>query len=287
MEDGIEMKKESMEEFAVYLRERENAKATIRKYLTDIRTFYNFMGENRRITKEQLLSYKEWLVEHYAISSVNSMLAALNQFLGFLGGERLKLKRIRVQGTLLTGEAREMEKTDYKRLVETAMEEGRVQLALMMETMCATGIRVSELEYFTVESLRSGIVKVWNKGKYRMVPMPEMLKKNLQRYVEREGIQTGVIFRTRNGNPKNRSNIWKEMKSLAGRAGVDPDKIFPHNLRHLFARTFYKGTNNLVNLAGILGHSSLEITRVYTTEKIQVWIKNIETLDLVSEWSTT
>ena len=120
-----------------------------------------------------------------------------------------------------------------------------------------------------------------------MVPMPEMLKKNLQRYVEREGIQTGVIFRTRNGNPKNRSNIWKEMKSLAGRAGVDPDKIFPHNLRHLFARTFYKGTNNLVNLAEILGHSSLEITRVYTTEKIQVWIKNIETLDLVSEWSTT
>ncbi|BDF17443.1 tyrosine-type recombinase/integrase [[Clostridium] scindens] len=230
MEDGIEMKKESMEEFAVYLRERENAKATIRKYLTDIRTFYNFMGENRRITKEQLLSYKEWLVEHYAISSVNSMLAALNQFLEFLGGERLKLKRIRVQGTLLTGEAREMEKTDYKRLVETAMEEGRVQLALMMETMCATGIRVSELEYFTVESLRSGMVKVWNKGKYRMVPMPEMLKKNLQRYVEREGIQTGVIFRTRNGNPKNRSNIWKEMKSLAGRAGVDPDKIFPHNL---------------------------------------------------------
>lgn len=287
MEDGIEMKKESMEEFAVYLRERENAKATIRKYLTDIRTSYNFMGENRRITKEQLLSYKEWLVEHYAISSVNSMLAALNQFLEFLGGERLKLKRIRVQGTLLTGEAREMEKTDYKRLVETAMEEGRVQLALMMETMCATGIRVSELEYFTVESLRSGMVKVWNKGKYRMVPMPEMLKKNLQRYVEREGIHTGVIFRTRNGNPKNRSNIWKEMKSLAGRAGVDPDKIFPHNLRHLFARTFYKGTNNLVNLAGILGHSSLEITRVYTTEKIQVWIKNIETLDLVSEWSTT
>ena len=156
---------------------------------------------------------------------------------------------------------------------------------MIMETICATGIRVSELKYFSVESVRNGIVKVWNKGKYRSVLLPENLRKKLLAYIGVRRIRSGPVFCTRNGRPKERSNIWKEMKALAEKAGVDAKKVFPHNLRHLFARTFYKITKNLIELADILGHSSLEVTRIYAREGLEARKRNLEKLDLIEQWA--
>lgn len=163
-----------------------------------------------------------------------------------------------------------------------ARRDKKEQIAMIMETMCATGIRVSELRFFRVENIQRGIVKVWNKGKCRLVILPQLLKKKLLIYINKNCIRSGVIFRTRSGRAKDRSNIWREMKEAAERAGIDPQKAFPHNLRHLFARTFYRETKNLINLADILGHSSLEVTRIYASDGLNEWKRNIERTRLLS-----
>lgn len=274
-------KKENMDLFELYLLERENAPATIQKYKTDVRTFFRYMDSNHEITKECLLQYKNWLIEHYALSSVNSMLVALNQYLVCIGLERWKLRRVKTQRKIYEEEHRKMSTEEYFCLIETARSEGKERLALMMETMCSTGIRVSELKFFTVESIRNGIVKVWNKGKYRLVVMPEKLCKKLEKYVQDQKLQSGMIFVTRNGKAVDRSNIWREMKKLAEKAGIAGEIIFPHNLRHLFGRTFFHLTRNLVLLADILGHSSMEVTRIYASDGIASWKEKIEKLNLV------
>ena len=220
-------------------------------------------------------------MEKYAPASTNSMLVALNQYLMFRDLGRLRLKRVKVQRSDLMGEKKMLTKEEFRRLVRTARGEGKGQIAMIMETMCATGIRVSELRYFRAENVRSGMVKVWNKGKYRMVILPEILKQKLLIYISKNQIKKGPVFCTRTGREKNRSNIWKEMKGVAAAAGVSLKKVFPHNLRHLFARTFYRETKNLVILADILGHSSLQVTKIYAADGIKEWKKSLERIELI------
>lgn len=272
---------EELRRFEAYLRDKESSPATIEKYLRDIRTFLKFAGEESEVNKEKLLEYKDWLIQKYSVNSVNSMLVALNQFLIFLELGRLKLKRIKVQRMDIQYMGKELSKEEFRILVRTARKEGREQLAMIMETMCATGVRVSELRFFRAETVRNGMIKVWNKGKCRLVLLPGILRKKLILYMKKNGIRSGMIFCTRNGKEKNRSNIWREMKQLAERAGISLQKVFPHNLRHLFARTFYKETKNLINLADLLGHSNLEVTRVYASEGINEWKKNLERVKLL------
>lgn len=275
------IKENDLIDFKQYLQERENSTATIEKYLRDVRKFIVFSGRNAEVDKELLLSYKEWLIQNYTVSSVNSMLVALNQFLTFREMGRLRLKQVKVQRSDVMGQEKVLEKKEFQSLVCTAREQGKEQIAMIMETICATGIRISELKFFRVENIRTGMVKVWNKGKHRIVLIPDMLKKKLLIYIGRNQIRTGVIFCTRSGRPKNRSNIWKEMKRIAELAGVSLKKVFPHNLRHLFARVFYRKTKNLINLADILGHSNLDVTRIYATDGIREWKKNIEQMRIL------
>ena len=270
-----------LKEFRAYLQERESAPATIEKYMRDVRTFRDYAGTKEPVSKETLLAYKEWLIRTYAVTSVNSMLVALNQFLVFMERGRLRLKRIRIQRTYATEIDKGLSKEEFRRLVRTARELGQEQTAMIMETMCATGIRVSELRYFRVENIRSGVIRIWNKGKYRIILLPEILRKKILLYIRKRGLTSGMVFCTRSGRELNRSNIWKAMKQIGRQAGVELKKVFPHNLRHLFARTFYRETKNLINLADILGHSNLDVTRGYASEGIEEWKRNIEKIHLI------
>lgn len=274
---------EKINDFRTYLAERESAPATIGKYETDVRTFFSFLEGNLEITRDRVRLYKTWLIENYSMSSVNSMLVSVNQFLVFLGLGSWRVKRLKLQKRVLEKEETMLTKEEYFRLLDTARKSGKYQLAMMMETICATGIRVSELKFFRVEDLRNGVVQIMNKGKCRVVAIPETLRKKLQMYVRKHKITSGMIFTTSTGKEKNRSNIWREMKKLSKAANVRAEKIFPHNLRHLFARTFYQTTRNLVFLADILGHSSMEVTRIYTADGVGEWKKCMDKLGLIQK----
>ncbi len=273
-----EIKREQIGAFREYLNQRENADATIKKYITDISTFLRYLNNESTIDKQKLLDYKEWLLRRYAVSSVNSMLAALNQFLEFLNLSFLKVKRVKVQNNLFLKDEKELTKEEYRRLVKTAAEEGREQLALCIETIASTGIRISELEFFTVESVRRDYIEIVNKGKYRRIFLPKVLRQKLILFARKHGVQKGAIFVTRNGKPKNRSNIWREMKALEEKAGISGNKVFPHNLRHLFARIYYSVTKDLAGLADLLGHSSLNVTRIYTSNTGKIYQKQLDSL---------
>lgn len=276
---SIKIRRDQIEEFKVYLYGRENAEATIQKYLTDIRTFFKYLGEDLTVDRMRLLEYKEWLVKLYAVNSVNSMLAALNQFLAFLEMDALKVRRIKVQKNLFLQEEKELTVKEYKRLFATALKEGKEQLAICMETIVSTGIRISELVFFTVEAVKKECIEITNKGKYRRIFLPKQLKRKLLQFAKKQGISQGAIFITKNGKPKSRSNIWREMKNLKEKAGVDGKKIFPHNLRHLFARIYYETTKDIVGLGDLLGHSNLNVTRIYTANTGKIYQKQ---LDLMS-----
>ena len=260
----VQIATDSLRNFEAYLYERENAPATIQKYRTDIQKFLRFLNDEKTITKRKLLEYKEWLLRNYKVTSVNSMLAALNQFLVFLGASDLRVKRVKIQRNLFLSQEKELTKQEYERLLSTAKKEGNEQLALCMETIASTGIRISELKYFTLETMKHGHVEIHNKGKYRRIFIPKWMRKRLLEFCKKKNIRTGPIFVTKSGQAKNRSNIWREMKRLKEKSGIDGRKIFPHNLRHYFARLYYKMTKDLSGLADILGHSSLNITRIYT-----------------------
>ena len=275
------MKTELIEEFSYHLYSQEKTAATIRKYSTDLKTFLEYLGTDRQVHRIRLLEYKEWLRQQYAVSSANSMLAAVNSFLDYLCFPELKVKSYKVQKRMFLDSEKEMTKTEYRKLVETARKKEKSQLALILEAICATGVRVSELKYLTVKNLQDGRLEVCNKGKTRIVLIPESLRKKLLCYAGKQGIKSGPVFITRSGKPKDRSNIWTEMKVLAEQAGIKPKKVFPNNLRHLFARSFYKVTNNLAALADVLGHSSLEVTRIYTADTLKKFQGMIEQLDLI------
>lgn len=273
--------KDDMVRFEAYLREQESAEATVAKYLRDIRTFMTFAEGRTWIEKSDILRYKDWLMENYSVNSANSMIVALNQFLIFMEAGRMRVRRIRVQAQGFRSGEKELCKEEFRRLVCQARTSGRPQIAMIMETICATGIRISELKFFQADNVKTGAVRVWNKGKYRIVLIPDKLRRKLLAYMAKYGIKSGPLFRTRSGRAKDRSNIWREMKELAGEAGVDAGKVFPHNLRHLFARTFYRVTKNLLHLADILGHSSLEVTRIYACDGISECRKSLERLELI------
>ena len=249
--------------FAVYLKSEEKSENTIEKYIRDIRAFAAYIGETE-ITKETVIAYKNHLLsEHYAVRSINSMLASLNGLFSFLGWTDLKVKSIKLQRQIYCPEEKELTKAEYMRLVNTAKQKGNERLNLLIQTICGTGIRVSELQYITVEAVKCGEAVVSLKGKTRSVFIVRELQKKLLYYAAEQKIISGAIFITRSGNPMSRTNIWREMKSLCEQAGVTPKKVFPHNLRHLFARTFYGIEKDIAKLADILGHSSINTTRIY------------------------
>lgn len=269
-----------IQKYADTLRNQEHAENTVKKYIHDLRDLLNHLnGES--ITKIQLVQWKEHLLRKYAVASVNSMLAAANGFLMYMGWPELVMKQVKIQKNAFLDENKELSKEEYIRLVRTAEQEGNKRLSLVIQTICATGIRVSELQFITVQAVRTGRTEVINKGKRRTVFLPDKLRKLLTQYVKKQKISDGTVFVTRTGRPLNRSNIWRDMKALCEKAGVAPDKVFPHNLRHLFARTHYALEKDLSRLADILGHSSVNTTRIYTAESGAVHARQVGRLGLV------
>ena len=251
-----------MQEFEFYLRNEERSEATIEKYMRDVRFFASFICD-AEIDKQKVLDYKSKLGEEYAVASANSMIAAMNCFLRFCGWHDLCVKQFKMQRQVYCSEEKELTRAEYVRLLEAANAKHNERLNLIIQTICGTGIRVSELQYITVEALYNGEAIVNCKGKNRRVFIVPELKKKLLRYVKEQGISTGTVFVTRGGNPVSRHSIWKEMKELCEQANVSPSKVFPHNLRHLFARTFYGIEKDIAKLADILGHASINTTRIY------------------------
>ncbi len=248
--------------FEKYLIENEKAQATREKYTRDLRCFAEYVAK-RPLDKPLILEYKASLERSYAIRSANSMLAALNSLLRFMGWHDLCVKQFKVQKEAYCSEEKELTKAEYTSLVKAAEQKKNERLSLVVQTICGTGIRVSELEFITVEAVRQGEAVVSCKGKTRKIFIVKALQKKLLRYAIDQGIASGILFVTKSGKPLDRSNIWRAMKELCEQAGVSPKKVFPHNLRHLFARTFYGIEKDIAKLADILGHSNINTTRIY------------------------
>ena len=275
----MKLSNKEIQEFANYLCREEKSAATQEKYLRDVRVFCVYADDNE-ITKEIVVAWKKQLVDSgYAVRSINSMLASVNSLLDFLGLPNCKVKNIRTQRQTYCTEDKELTKAEYLRLL--AASKKNEQLNLVIQTICGTGIRVSELRYFTVEAVRHGEVTVDCKNKTRTILVPGKLKNILLNYAKRHGITIGAIFVTRTGKPLNRSNIWSAMKKLCETAGVKPSKVFPHNLRKLFARTFYGIEKDIAKLADILGHSSINTTRIYIMSTGTEHRRKIERLGLI------
>lgn len=271
-----------LESYEAYLREMEKSEATIEKYVRDIRTFYRYLEKNGgQITKERVIAYKSWLKEYYKISSAASMLVALNQYLKYLGLAGCCVRNFKVQQQMFASRQKELTREEYRRLIWTAQKNGKERLALLMETIGGTGIRISELQYITVEAIHRGRAEVACKGKNRQIYLTRELRKILTKYCKKNRIQTGPVFRSRNGKPLDRSNIWSQMKKLGKKAKILAEKIFPHNLRHFFARIYYKKKKDIFYLADILGHSNVNTTRIYTMTTGEQHVQMLESLGLV------
>ena len=272
---------EAVQSFKKYLQEEEKSSNTIEKYLRDVQAFVVHLN-GAEVTKEVVVSYKNKLLsKSYATRSINSMLASLNSLFLFLGWADLKVKSIRLQRQIYCSEEKELTKAEYMRLVNTAKQKGNERLNLILQTICGTGIRVSELQYITVEAVKCSEAVVSLKGKTRSVFLVRELQKKLLRYAAEQKIHSGCIFITRTGKPISRTNIWREMKGLCEQAGVNPQKVFPHNLRHLFARVFYGIEKDIGKLADILGHSSINTTRIYIISTGDEHRKRMEHMRLI------
>lgn len=269
-----------IEKFRKYLIDEEKSAATLEKYIRDITAFRVWLG-SRQLCKAKVMEYKEYLIGSYAPASVNSILSSLNSFFDYNNEYGLKVKTLKIQKQIFAKDEKELTKAEYGRLLTAAKAEGNQKLYLLMQTICATGIRVSELKYITFEALKSGRANVNMKGKLRVIIIPKDLCKMLKKYADEQRITSGSIFITKTGRPLDRTNIWKLMKSLCESAGVDKTKVFPHNLRHLFARTFYSIEKDIVRLADILGHSSVNTTRIYTMETLNICRNQVQRLGLL------
>lgn len=267
-------------QYAAYLREQERAENTVKKYVRDLTAFLTFL-HGQPVTKGAVIAWKAQLTDTYAPATVNSMLAAVNGFFQFMDWPKLSVRPLKIQRPLFLDERRELTRSDYVRLVDTAQRQGKDRLALLLQTLCATGIRVSELRFITAEAVARGRAEVSSKGKQRTVFLPGKLCALLKRYLKEQAVTAGPVFVTRGGKPLDRSNIWRAMKALCESAGVDPDKVFPHNLRHLFARTYYTLEKDLSRLADLLGHTNVSTTRIYTAECGLVHARQLERLGLV------
>lgn len=273
--------KQTMDRFYEYLIEEERSSGTIEKYIRDVRLLQSWLGP-ASVTKENAARWKQELLQSgRAPSTVNSMLAAANTYFRFMGWDELKLKSIRLQRRFFRENERELTKAEYQLLMETAKKRGDERLALLMETICATGIRVSEVPYITTDAIKKGRARISMKGKLRTILIPAQLCRKLRKYTTKHRIGRGEIFLTKNGTRLERKQIWAQMKALCKYAGIERNKVFPHNLRHLFARCFYRISHDISSLADVLGHSSIETTRIYLISTESEHIKKIAHLGLV------
>lgn len=272
---------ERLTAFAEQLRVEERSEGTVQKYLRDVRKFLNWL-QQRTLNKNEVSDWKTQLLsDNYAPETVNSMLVALNRFLSFIDRADCRVRTLRIQRKLFRRQERELTRSEYERLVETAGGTGKERLALLLESIAATGIRVSEVQYLTVEAAKTGRTEISLKGKIRVILLPHKLCRKLLKYAKKQKTVSGQIFLTRNGKSMSRKQIWAEMKALCKAAGIAADKVFPHNLRHLFAREFYKICRDVVKLADILGHSSIETTRIYLLSTGEEHVKQLSRLRLV------
>ena len=266
--------------FETYLYEDEKSENTIKKYLRDVRRFTAHFGKTT-LSKTDVLEYKRLLCKSYSPESVNSMLSSLNAFFNFTNRYDLKVKALKIQRRIFADRRKELAKAEYERLLIAAKQKKNDRLYFLMQTIASTGLRVSEIKYITVEAVKSGIATINNKGKIRQVFLPKKLCKMLKGYIKSKRIKSGFVFVSKTGRPLDRFSIWKMMKSLCDSANVDKEKVFPHNFRHLFARTYYSMQKDIVRLADILGHSSINTTRIYTIESGDIHIRQIQRLGLL------
>ena len=267
-------------DYLKYLKEQEKSASTRRQYHKDILNFLDYFGTTPA-SKDLVINYKEILQLSYRPASVNTKLAAINGFLEFAGRPELKVRLLKIQHRPYCPGDRMLTKAEYLRLVKASESRKNERLSLLLQTLCSTGIRVSELAFITAEAVKTGEAVVRLKGKTRIVLIPGKMKRKLSLYIKKQEIQSGTVFLTRGGRPLDRSNIWKMMKSLCTDAHVDPEKVFPHNLRHLFARCFYSIDKDLAKLADILGHSDINTTRIYIISTGKEHLRRLDTLDLV------
>lgn len=266
--------------FEAYLFGEERSVATVEKYLRDVKSLLAFLN-GKTLTKAVVLEYKNGLLVKYAVTSANSMIAAVNAFFRFLGWHELCVKQFKIQKSAFATEEKELSREEYLRLVETARHRGNDKLSLIIQTICGTGIRVSELKYITVESVEKGEATVNCKGKNRRIFIVSALKRRLLEYIRKQKIKSGSVFVTKTGKSVNRHSVWREMKRLCKAANVSPSKVFPHNLRHLFARTFYGIEKDIAKLADILGHASINTTRIYIVTTAVEHKRKMENMRLI------
>ena len=273
--------KQTMDRFYEYLIEEERSSGTIEKYIRDVRLLQSWLGP-APVTKENAARWKQELLQSgRAPSTVNSMLAAANTYFRFMGWDELKLKSIRLQRRFFRENERELTKAEYQLLMETAKKRGDERLALLMETICATGIRVSEVPYITTDAIKKGRARISMKGKLRTILIPAQLCRKLRKYATKHRIGRGEIFLTKNGTRLERKQIWAQMKALCKYAGIERNKVFPHNLRHLFARVFYEMDKDIAQLADVLGHSSINTTRLYIVSSGAEHRRRMEDMGLI------
>ena len=281
--DGHNLTNEQILAFSTALFQAERSQATVEKYLRSVRTFSLFL-DGQPVTKDTVMAWKKHLQreEKYSSSTINASLAALNYLFNFLGWTDCRTHYLKIQHRLFRETGRELDRADYEKLIAAALGLGRERIALVMETICATGIRVGEVRYITVEAVRSGSATISLKGKIRTILLPGKLCKKLLKYARKHKTVSGEIFLTRNGTSLSRRQIWTELKRLCKSAGVESAKVFPHNLRHLFATIFYRACKDIVRLADVLGHSSIETTRIYLVTSGAEHARQLERLGLVS-----
>lgn len=272
-----------IKQYENYLITEEKSAATIQKYIRDVSVFVKWLN-GREMSKEITMEYKQLLAEQYTVATVNSIISSLNTFFVWLGIPECKVKSIRTQKSVYTVPNRDLTMQEYKRLVKTAYATGRRRLCLLIQTIAATGIRISELENITVDAINKGTTTINCKGKIRTILIPSKLCRMLLEYTNEKGIEDGSIFVTRNGKPIDRSNIWGEMKRLCKKACVMASKVFPHNLRHLFGKTYYTMYQDISRLADLLGHSNIDTTRIYTLESGEIHRKRIQNLGLIIDF---
>ena len=278
----MSVSKSDLAGFADCLKNGDRSPGTIEKYLHDASDFALWLGQ-RELTRETAVQWREFLLQqNYAPVTINSMLSAVNSLFKFLGRGDCRIRFLRVQRRAFREQSRELTRAEYQKLLDTAAEQGQERLELLMETICATGIRVSEVRYITVEAAQRGRAEISLKGKIRTILLPAKLCRKLLKYARKQKTASGEIFLTRSGKPVSRRQIWREMKTLCAKAGVESSKVFPHNLRHLFATAFYQVCRDIVKLADILGHSSINTTRIYLMTTGAEHARQLEKLGLVT-----
>ena len=281
MKKKMQLTQREFDQFEDYLRHDEREESTIEAYLRSLTRFAEW-ADGRAITKELAMEWKAALAEAgYRPISVNAMLAAVNKFFTCMGREDCKVKYLKLQRQMFRKSEKDLSKEEYQRLVQAAHEKGDLRMELILETICATGIRVGELKYITVEAVRAGVAEIALKGKIRTILLPHRLCRKLQKYAKQQKIASGKLFLTQDGLPVSRQSIWTRMKALCEAAGVERSKAFPHNLRSLFARSFYGSCHDVVHLADVLGHSSIETTRIYLMSTGKEYLRQLDKLGLV------